>query len=327
MNIGDRVRSVSSSEEGIVTRFITVNEVEVEIEDGFRIPYLRNDLVVVSATEKTIFGDKQEASSIKHGKQETEKEAEVTALKGIFIGFTHYNDKLLELHLVNNTDFQLGIVFCEEENKAYHGVYSGSLPSREYVKIHEVNIDKFERWPAFIFQIIYFKRGKFNLPSPLLSRVKFKANSFFKHKKEIPLVSKEGYCFQLDEEEKLIDPEKLKESLAGGKSAHLDNIYQRDFSTKRQSKKEVDLHIEQLETNHSHLFNAQIIAIQLEHFEHELDQAIINGLDEIVFIHGVGAGVLKAAISKRLSGHQHVAFYKDAYKGKFGYGATSVKIK
>jgi len=327
MNIGDRVRSVSSSEEGVITRFITANEIEVEIEDGFRIPYLRNDLVVVSAAEKTIFGDKQEVNKEKSGKHDTSNEVEVTALKGIFIGFTHYNDKLLELNLVNNTDFQLGIVFCEEENKTYHGIYSGILPSREYVKIHEVNIDKFERWPAFIFQIIYFKRGKFSLPSPLISRVKFKANSFFKHKKEIPLVSKEGYCFQLDEEEKLIDPEKLKESLAGGKSAHIENTLLKEFPSNKKSKKEVDLHIEILESNHSHLSNAQIIAIQLEHFEHELDQAIINGIDEIVFIHGVGAGVLKAAISKRLSGHQHVAYYKDAYKGKFGYGATSVKIK
>lgn len=329
MNIGDRVRSVSGNEEGVIVRFLPANEVEVEIEDGFRIPYLRHDLVVVSAVEKTFFAEEDKPFTKQGSDKDQVPAKSVDAVKGIFLSFTHYNDKILEVHLSNNTDFQLGVVFCEEENKNFHGVFAGQLLSRTSAKIHEVNMDKFERWPIFVFQFIYFKSGRFSQPAPLICRKSFKANSFFKHKKEIPLLSKEGYCFQLDEEEVLIDAAKLKESLAGGKSAHIFSETKVDSFTggKRKQKKEVDLHIEVLVPNHGNMSNAQIISVQLDHFEHELDKAILNGLDEIVFIHGVGAGVLKSAISKRLSGHQSVAYFQDAHKGKFGFGATLVKIK
>ncbi len=41
MNIGDRVRLIHGSEEGIVTKLLPHDTVEVEIEEGFKIPVLR----------------------------------------------------------------------------------------------------------------------------------------------------------------------------------------------------------------------------------------------------------------------------------------------
>ncbi|MEM1137265.1 MAG: Smr/MutS family protein [Bacteroidota bacterium] len=326
MNIGDRVRSISSSEEGVVIRFLSGVEVEVEIEDGFRIPYMRTDLVVVSATEQKIFGEKAETN--KSTGKEDKPANPVHALKGIFLGFTHYNDKILEMHLANNTDMVLSFVFCEEEGGNYIGVRTGMLQSRESKKIHEVNIDKFERWSAFIFQILYFKQGRFSLPSPLITRLKFKANSFFKNKKEIPLVNKEGYCFQMDETHKVINPEQLKEMMLGGGSNLSENLVKEKVNTlKIGGRREIDLHIESIDPKGSQLSNAQIITKQIRLFEQELDRAIVDGVDEVIFIHGVGAGVLKASLQNKLSGHQHVAYFKDAQKSRFGYGATLVKIK
>lgn len=58
-----------------------------------------------------------------------------------------------------------------------------------------------------------------------------------------------------------------------------------------------------------------------------MDQAILAGLDEIIFVHGVGNGTLKTKIHKILSDSNSIKFYKDARKEKFGYGATLVQIK
>ncbi|MBX9851983.1 MAG: hypothetical protein K2X86_09515 [Cytophagaceae bacterium] len=55
---------------------------------------------------------------------------------------------------------------------------------------------------------------------------------------------------------------------------------------------EIDLHIEKLVTDHSRMNNAQILELQLKTFEKNLDQAIASGMNEIIFIHGVGNGVL-----------------------------------
>jgi hypothetical protein len=55
MNIGDRVRLLRGREEGIIVGFGSNNLVEVEIEDGFRIPALRSEVVVVAAEEAQRF--------------------------------------------------------------------------------------------------------------------------------------------------------------------------------------------------------------------------------------------------------------------------------
>ena len=51
MNIGDKVRLVHGREEGIIYAFLPGNVVEIEIEDGFRIPVLRNEIVTISPME------------------------------------------------------------------------------------------------------------------------------------------------------------------------------------------------------------------------------------------------------------------------------------
>jgi dsDNA-specific endonuclease/ATPase MutS2 len=89
----------------------------------------------------------------------------------------------------------------------------------------------------------------------------------------------------------------------------------------------IDLHIEQLTTNFLGMNNAQMLDLQLRTFESKFENAIASGMDEIVFIHGVGNGVLKQEIQKKLSGNKNVAWFQDAQKEKFGYGATRIKIK
>ena len=48
MNIGDRVRLMRGKEEGIVTKLLGNNIIEIEIEDGFTIPVKANEVVVIN---------------------------------------------------------------------------------------------------------------------------------------------------------------------------------------------------------------------------------------------------------------------------------------
>ena len=91
------------------------------------------------------------------------------------------------------------------------------------------------------------------------------------------------------------------------------------------AKVEIDLHAEKLGIEH---FSENTILVkQLSIFEKEFDNAIKNGAEEVTVIHGVGNGTLRFRVQKHLSGHPHVANYKDAEKQQFGFGATRVKIK
>jgi hypothetical protein len=114
-------------------------------------------------------------------------------------------------------------------------------------------------------------------------------------------------------------------------------ILEKDFndSGNKQSKKhkgrndfilEVDLHIERLLDNFRGLSNGEIVTIQLNEFKRKLDWAIRNRADKIIFIHGVGNGVLKNEIRTLLQGYEKIEFY-DASFAKYGFGATEVIIK
>lgn len=125
-------------------------------------------------------------------------------------------------------------------------------------------------------------------------------------------------------------PEK-KEALKGFKRVVIEKEQQQTpkISQKHQKNKkhtlEVDLHIEELIDRYNNLSNGQIMEIQLRHFRKNLENAIENGEHSIVFIHGVGNGVLKTEIRKLLDTYQGVS-YQDGSFRKYGFGATEVII-
>lgn len=55
MNVGDRVRLLTGTEEGIVTRLLDSELVEVAIDNDFTIPVLRREVVVIAADEGAAF--------------------------------------------------------------------------------------------------------------------------------------------------------------------------------------------------------------------------------------------------------------------------------
>jgi dsDNA-specific endonuclease/ATPase MutS2 len=65
----------------------------------------------------------------------------------------------------------------------------------------------------------------------------------------------------------------------------------------------------------------------MEHFKSKLEEAIHTHTRKIVFIHGVGNGVLKMEIRKELDRRAKKLTYQDASFKEYGYGATLVQIK
>ena len=105
----------------------------------------------------------------------------------------------------------------------------------------------------------------------------------------------------------------------------------RSFVKEKRSRKdefvlEVDLHIEKLVPSKRGMSNYDILTFQMEHAKHKLDFAIKNRMPKVVFIHGVGEGVLKAELDFMLGRYDNISF-QDANYQKYGLGATEVYIK
>ena len=87
---------------------------------------------------------------------------------------------------------------------------------------------------------------------------------------------------------------------------------------------EIDLHIENLTTNHKGLSNSQILTIQVAHFERFMQKAIRLGVDRVFVIHGIGKGKLRDAITTRLIQEFDFHSFKNEYHPRYGFGATEI---
>jgi dsDNA-specific endonuclease/ATPase MutS2 len=89
---------------------------------------------------------------------------------------------------------------------------------------------------------------------------------------------------------------------------------------------EFDLHIEKLVPNKRGMSNYDILTLQADTAKRHIEFAIRNRIPKIVFIHGVGEGVLKAELDFLLGRYDNIVF-QDANYQKYGSGATEVYFK
>lgn len=87
---------------------------------------------------------------------------------------------------------------------------------------------------------------------------------------------------------------------------------------------EVDLHINQLVKSTRNMDNYDMLNTQLDTAKGKIEFAISKRISKIVFIHGVGEGVLKSELLRLLKKYP-VKSYDASYK-KYGLGATEVYI-
>ncbi|MDO7884162.1 Smr/MutS family protein [Hymenobacter cheonanensis] len=170
MNVGDRVRLLTGTEEGIVTRVLDSELVEVAIDNDFTIPVLQRELVLVAAEEGQAFrrpspeparpaatGSKKNkplggqpkaqrpgapAPASPAGRPQPAgpsaamppRPAGATppppAAKGLYLALVHQAPELLALHLLNNTEAEVVFTYGEERLGKYRALATGQLKAK-----------------------------------------------------------------------------------------------------------------------------------------------------------------------------------------------------
>jgi dsDNA-specific endonuclease/ATPase MutS2 len=87
----------------------------------------------------------------------------------------------------------------------------------------------------------------------------------------------------------------------------------------------IDLHIHHLIDSTKGMSNYDMLNLQLETAKRFLDKAIENHVHYVVFVHGVGEGVLKMELHTLLRRYDNLEFYEADYK-TYGFGATEARI-
>ena len=100
---------------------------------------------------------------------------------------------------------------------------------------------------------------------------------------------------------------------------------------KKEAKKEdileIDLHICALTDRWQQIERSEMLHLQMDVFRRTMRDNIRYKGKKIVFIHGRGEGILKAAIATELRNHYPACEYQDASFAQYGFGATMVIIK
>lgn len=156
-------------------------------------------------------------------------------------------------------------------------------------------------------------------------------------KHTISIETDDGFLIDFQDKE-LVKKEKkqsIKNQLFANSSIN-DVVLEKEQSTrKNQAKKrakdryeptmEVDLHVHQLVKSFKGMSKHDMLTLQLDTARHKLDYAIKKRIQKIVFIHGVGEGVLKMELEYLFGRYSNIKFY-DANYQKYGLGATEVYI-
>ncbi len=315
MHIGDRVRLLKGTEEGIIVGFKGKEIVEIEIEDGFVIPALRKEVVVVDKRESKAFDREVEPME-----DEIKAERKGYLAEGVYFGLAQNDDGSVTGYIINQTPDILLYSVRERIKKNTTGRAYGICRPFTYEETGIFSSSVFHQASMIILQvIIHNKEAKFaNEPYYLELNL---TRDILKKQTWVEMIKSELALINIGEYQTVkLDPKELKEKM----------LEPHDLPAKPESKQTgpkeqtIDLHIDPEKDG---LNPEEVLEHQLDEFEKAYDRALLMNAEKLTIIHGVGSGKLRVEIHRRLSRKSEVKYYEDAAKEKFGYGATTVYFR
>lgn len=310
IQLGDRVRFVNENIEGTVTRIIDQRMLGVTTDDDFEIPVLRSEVVKVAFQDK-----KTNEEDAEH-----KKKAQVAARTelGIFLLFEPKSDRILQMKICNLLSAGLLYTLGTLKKEQYRELKRGSLSLDEEEVLLSCNLEEFSEWPAYVFNFIPCTPQADDAPKPIQCVFKPNAKEFHGSFKFSSIIQKQAYVFRLDERLNLFDLQKLRNRDFAEKGKN------NAFSQADEVQEIVDLHISAIPDAPATLKPHEILQVQFAHFKRQMEKGLTQGLEKMVFIHGIGDGVLKRKIREFLHGYSKVKNVQDADELKYGKGATEI---
>ncbi|HET6992807.1 MAG TPA: DUF2027 domain-containing protein, partial [Bacteroidia bacterium] len=345
---GDKVRFLNETGSGVVTKIMGNGMVMVEIEDGFEYPYPAKELVHSEPSINSPGGTKDKGQVT--GENNSEKKSINTPDSqlltpnypdGIYLAFIPKHQQFpsageIQLVLFNHSDYDIYYTLSLKDGRDWICIQSGALGPRRQVEIDTLTPQAIDEWGTIKTDLIFFSEEAYEHRQPVSDQLRLKGVKFFKDSTYTQdlLVGKRAYVseieileadVQAESERPFINNDDIKRMLEAKEKNKSDKKTSTPHLKNQVLEKEIDLHIEELLDNWSGMTNAQLIDVQLKKMQKELDEAIANHYQRIIFIHGVGNGRLKSEVRRILAGYKGIRFH-DASLQRYGFGATEVLL-
>ena len=347
IKIGDEIRFLNSIGGGKVVRIDEKTQlVYVEDEDGFEIPTLPHECVVINNIKANGFPQPESTKEEKIAEPHTTKPQNIhiietpegEQLKPV-LAFVPQNIKMLQstaydCYLVNDCNYMLYYNLVSMAGEKGRSLAHGMIEPNMQECICMLSKDELNDWERIRVQIIPMKEEKlYNVQSVIdmemrLPVVKFyKLHSFTNSEYfDTPALTYDLYEESTKEKLTNIHPQQIKEALLSKQEQENKKHPVRKKQDDKGGILEVDLHIHQLLDNTSGMSNGEMLRHQMDVFHQTLAEHKNEKGRKIVFIHGKGEGVLRKEIEKALK-HQYKNYtFQDASFREYGFGATMVTI-
>ena len=333
---GDAVQLLFDGQKGTVVNLIDGETAYVDFAGKREIVFLAH-LEKVKPEEQNVY-DKKTKKAIQPVNDSQQKAKDNIIDRGIQLWMepvfnTNENSlDYLRLYLFNDCgqalQFQYQMML---ENTKYFEL-NKIIEHKEFLILNSFEFQNFNEKPQLQFHFKDeqgLKKTKTYIP---------KAKTLSKKPDMIPLLNKAAFSINLFNYWQKPKPSKNNRQGEPIRQADLDllkakgfegevlPVKQRSAVTLNAEERVIDLHIEQLVDNHRRLINIEILDIQIRHFERHIAEAIQRKETLMFIIHGVGEGVLRKEIHKRLENYPNVIEYKNEYNHRFKFGATEVRL-
>lgn len=358
MKIGDKVRFLSETGGGRVSGFKGSNVVLVEDEDGFEVPMLKSEVVVigeenydtshvVEVKQKGMAPKTTEVKEAEPADKPVNFKAQPMERKGgeqlsAYLAFVPIDVKELsqtrfETYFINDSNYYVRFTYLSAEGAGWKFRATTEVEPNTKQFIEEFGRENLSEMERVCVQLMAYKRDKNFMIKPTvdvqlrIDGVKFyklhtfQDNDFFEQPALIhTIVENDKPARSL-----VIDAQQLKE-----------NMYQKaEVKPARPlvapARKDgngneplvIDLHADEILETTNGMSAVDILNYQLDVFRKTLKEHEKQRGMKIVFIHGKGEGVLRRALINELQYRFKQYTYQDASFQEYGYGATQVTIK
>jgi hypothetical protein len=352
---GDTVRFLNAVGGGVVVRVDELKKlVYVEDEDGFEIPILERECVLIEQVNSTTnfpvkdFLNKSltsipEKKLALHFDPESEKivETQEGEKLNVLLAFFPIDIKQLqttsyECYLLNDSNYFLNYNLVNAESDAWESIANGIIEpnTQEFVAVvSKVELRKLE---SLQVQLLPYKKGKKYIPQSAIdvflkiSGVKFyKLHSFTSNDYFDEPAMLVDVISERDKQVEIkkmmhVSPDEIRKAMF-----QKEDIQRKSIEKKTSSHEiiEVDLHIHELIETTSGMSNGDMLQCQLDKFHAVIEENKNRKGQKIVFIHGKGEGVLRKEIEKQLKFRYKSFNYQDASFREYGFGATMITIR
>lgn len=342
VKIGDKVRFLNAIGGGTVIkidgRIATVLE-----DDGFEIPSMISELVVIESVNQLNFPTEQVKTEIPQKTLNKKNESFDFNKKdenpdkdqlSIYIAFVPKNIKELqttdcECFIINDSNYYLQFsLFAGDKLPLL--LENDEIEPQTKLFLQDVKKEQLNDFRNIVFQAIALKKQKnFSIKPTINIHKELDLTKFYKlhYFSDNVFFHQKALLITLMEKDFSDNDFIVTESIA--KKFFDKKVVSQTHTTKKKQNSpiEVDLHINALLDSTAGMSNADILNFQLQKFHDTMNEYRKKTGCKIVFIHGKGEGVLRKEIEKQLKTKYKSCYYQDASFLEYGFGATQVTIK